>query len=778
MFKKLIFILIGLCGFAAAQSTTVSVTVTDLTSQAWANGTISYVFQPTPGSSGPFYWNGAAVPAQYLTPTLVQLDSSGSASFTIPASTAITPTGSGWSYTICPNASAQCAQLIIPAAGSTQNISAAVTAVLEALQVNAANLPKAYSDSEVVTIPAQGGTYYNVLGQAIRYFNGSVWANLAGSGVITAVTGTAPVDCTTSGSSVNCGMNTVPIANGGTGQTTQSLAFNALTSIYSASTLAQVQADYTACSTASCYITLSQDITQSSPFVLSTVYGKDMVLDGLNHTINCGAGIGSGVCLTISDLQAFSAHVKLENITFDGTSSVSGATGVVFGSTTFFGFQGSSWDNVKIQNFAATGDTAFVWATVEDSTTNGVWLINDYAGAEFINASNNNVVSGLHIDFDGAGIALAVDSSSISFPGLLIQGSTSQTPVVISGSSVNITFDDGCWFENNGDGTSSTRVITMYPGAGNVILTTQFSGCTFNAGSNGHLGYIFGYHWVSGGTFTPILLTGNTNGGFDFAGEWNPADGFNAGDFVTLNDDTGLAASTSITATGISTPGIIPSNLTVGSVPYAESTDKKLVNSPLYTDGTNVGIGTTNPGAVLHVAQYTAGNKIIVEDTYGGMGKWGLAVGIPTVDDTSFRLRYESGSLDVLTASSSGNVAFTGATSAGAGSTDYSTASSAQEAHCLADGTNCPTNNLVPYASGITLTSATSDSIIITVPTGWSFSGGCVFSPTNLIATAATILPYISWYGSGSSESVTINHAAAVGNGASYHIVCLAAPIP
>ena len=218
MFKKLIFILIGLCGFAAAQSTTVSVTVTDPTSQAWANGTISYVFQPTPGLSGPFYWNGATVPGQYLTPTIVPLNGSGSASFTIPTSTAITPTGSGWSYTICPNASAKCAQLIIPAGGSTQNISAAVTAVLAALQVNAANLPKAYSDSEVVTIPAQGGTYYNVLGQAIRYFNGSVWAPLGGGGTITGVAGTAPVDCTTSGSSVNCGLNGITQSGSGASQ--------------------------------------------------------------------------------------------------------------------------------------------------------------------------------------------------------------------------------------------------------------------------------------------------------------------------------------------------------------------------------------------------------------------------------------------------------------------------------------------------------------------------------------------------------------------------------
>ena len=183
MKKTLLAILLGLCGAIplCAQSTTVSVTVVDQTAQAWANGTISYTFSPTPGIPGPFYWGGAVVPEQYMTPTIVALDGSGSASFSVPTNTAITPSGSGWLYNICPNASAKCVQLIIPAAGSTQNISAAVTAVLNALQVNAANLPKAYSDSEVVTVPAQGGTYYNVLGQAIRYFNGSVWATLGRS---------------------------------------------------------------------------------------------------------------------------------------------------------------------------------------------------------------------------------------------------------------------------------------------------------------------------------------------------------------------------------------------------------------------------------------------------------------------------------------------------------------------------------------------------------------------------------------------------------------------
>ena len=180
MRKLLVVFLFSLCGFASAQSTTVSVTVVDQTAQAWANGTISYIFSPTPGIPGPFYWGGATVPAQYLTPTIIALDGSGSASFSVPTSTAITPSGSGWLYNVCPNASAKCVQLIISATGSTQNISAAITAVLSALQVNAANLPKAYSDSEVVTVPAQGGTYYNTSIPAPRYFDGSAWHTFGG----------------------------------------------------------------------------------------------------------------------------------------------------------------------------------------------------------------------------------------------------------------------------------------------------------------------------------------------------------------------------------------------------------------------------------------------------------------------------------------------------------------------------------------------------------------------------------------------------------------------
>jgi len=86
-------------------------------------------------------------------------------------------------------------------------------------------------------------------------------------------------------------------------------------------------------------------------------------------------------------------------------------------------------------------------------------------------------------------------------------------------------------------------------------------------------------------------------------------------------------------------------SLTSGSVLFSNGSTIAQDNSNFLWDATNhrLGIGTTSPAALLSVGS-----------------------------------------------SSQFQVSSTGVSSAGAGSTDYSTASSAQVAHCLADGTGCP----------------------------------------------------------------------------------------
>jgi hypothetical protein len=114
-------------------------------------------------------------------------------------------------------------------------------------------------------------------------------------------------------------------------------------------------------------------------------------------------------------------------------------------------------------------------------------------------------------------------------------------------------------------------------------------------------------------------------------------------------------------------------------------------------------------------------------------------------------------------------VTSTGVSSAGAGSTDLN-GSGVPEAHCLTDGTGCPSlSNTIQ--GGIILTTATSDSTTLTYSSAYN-AASCVFSPTNSTATLLTILPYLTSLATTGSVSVTINHAATVGNGATYNIVC------
>lgn len=60
----------------------------------------------------------------------------------------------------------------------------------------------------------------------------------------------------------------------------------------------------------------------------------------------------------------------------------------------------------------------------------------------------------------------------------------------------------------------------------------------------------------------------------------------------------------------IFTLGVKLYNLTQGYVPYASGSSKLLANSPIYTDGTNVGIGTNNPQKKLQVTASSGQNEI------------------------------------------------------------------------------------------------------------------------------------------------------------------------
>lgn len=172
------------------QSTTVTITAQDQSGQVWNNGTISYVFQGNGAYGGKYQWQGFNLNASYLTPTTVTLSSTGTASFSLPSSTAIVPAGSTWQFTVCPNASSiVCTIVNLSITGGTQDISSAVQAASPVISMAPGALPLAYTDSEIKTVPVQGGLYYNTTTSTVRYFDGTTWHPIGGGGGVTSIDG-------------------------------------------------------------------------------------------------------------------------------------------------------------------------------------------------------------------------------------------------------------------------------------------------------------------------------------------------------------------------------------------------------------------------------------------------------------------------------------------------------------------------------------------------------------------------------------------------------------
>lgn len=179
--KKLFILLVVVFSFVSikAQTTSVSMTVVDPSTQVWANGFITYTFSPTPGYPGPYQWQGANLPSIYLTPQTATLDGSGTTTISIPDNTTITPAKSSWAFVVCSNTSFQCASIKIPVSGVSEDISSIINAALVAINLPATTFPRAYTTDEITLNPQQGGLFYNATLHCLEFWNGTVWGCLA-----------------------------------------------------------------------------------------------------------------------------------------------------------------------------------------------------------------------------------------------------------------------------------------------------------------------------------------------------------------------------------------------------------------------------------------------------------------------------------------------------------------------------------------------------------------------------------------------------------------------
>jgi hypothetical protein len=161
--KKLVSVLVflaALCGTAFSQTlTTVSGIVTDADGSVWTNATCTVTFIPSPNNPNPaVYTNGGVA---VTTPGCNFTASSGSFSFSAGSNASISPTGSLWQISLCPQASSSCQNYQFAAAGGSMSLSAALTASLQAPRFLCNVACYGYSTVEIIGTPIPGTIFTN-----------------------------------------------------------------------------------------------------------------------------------------------------------------------------------------------------------------------------------------------------------------------------------------------------------------------------------------------------------------------------------------------------------------------------------------------------------------------------------------------------------------------------------------------------------------------------------------------------------------------------------------
>lgn len=178
--------------FGMSQCVSVQFVVQDANGQTFNNGTYTWQFQANYAVPGPYLFQGANF-TQNVAGTLA---SNGSATSCLTPNTGgtfstlgITPSGSTWQLTACPNASVACSTFQYYLPDNTTN-----TVTFTAPAINVPPLvasPRAYADSEV-TPQGIGSSYFNTTSNTTRTWNGSAFVNpsvdLASPGPIGATT--------------------------------------------------------------------------------------------------------------------------------------------------------------------------------------------------------------------------------------------------------------------------------------------------------------------------------------------------------------------------------------------------------------------------------------------------------------------------------------------------------------------------------------------------------------------------------------------------------------
>jgi hypothetical protein len=253
----------------------------------------------------------------------------------------------------------------------------------------------------------------------------------------------------------------------------------------SGSSTGGIQEAYNACVAAgvwaTCSIQLSADITISSAQTFAPTIPTTLISAG--HMIHCSNGSGA-YCLTANGNGVARKGFAWRDFVIDGTGSTGNGLhllnmieGIVSG---------------VVQNFKASGSQAVLADNVEDSHLT-LSLEQNANQLSLINATNNNEwTTWIGDGVGGISLNIASGSSGNTFRGLIQSNIGPQTVLLDAtlGTLVRNDFDN-LHFENNGDGTSASRLFTFNTPTGVYVMNTEIKNTNIEPGSLGQSGDVF-----------------------------------------------------------------------------------------------------------------------------------------------------------------------------------------------------------------------------------------------------------------------------------------------
>lgn len=289
-----------------AQTTVVSATVTDTDGTSWAYGTVKVQFIPNPNNPNISIYNinGTPLSATVLNQGPVSLGSGGSFSLTVYDNTLVTPVGSQWQYTVCPNATTTlgCGIFTVGAAGATQNLTATVSASIKAPRFAPVSGSYGYVDAEASLSLNPGSTYWNVTSLTQRFWNGAVWISFSGAGSGTVTNFIA--------NSASWPSWLVPSVSNATSTPTLSVSANAIPN-------SALQNNSVTIGTTVVPLGTAQTSLAGLSSIISTYYGS---ASGTPIILNPGAS-------ATNDLQVQNAAGSVNNLTVDDAGDIIGRVG-------------------------------------------------------------------------------------------------------------------------------------------------------------------------------------------------------------------------------------------------------------------------------------------------------------------------------------------------------------------------------------------------------------------------------------------------------------------